>query len=125
VTLHAAMRDLKEIPPREIWDGVLARLVEAEGLTLAVVEIPPGQRVPVHSHANEQLGFVISGSVTFTIGAETRTLGPGGTWRILANVPHHVDVGPDGAVVAEAYAPARADWAGLSPLNPSPTRWPH
>jgi quercetin dioxygenase-like cupin family protein len=120
----SAMRDLKEIPPREIWDGVLARLVEAEGLTLAVVEIPPGQRVPEHTHVNEQLGFVISGSVTFTIGTETRTLGPGGTWRILANVPHHVEVGPDGAVVTEAYAPPRTDWAGLAPVERSSPRWP-
>jgi quercetin dioxygenase-like cupin family protein len=119
------MRDLKEIPPREIWDGVLARLVEAEGLTLAVVEIPAGKKVPEHTHVNEQLGFVISGSVTFTIGDETRTLGPGGTWRILTNVPHHVDVGEDGAVVAEAYAPVRADWAGLDPMEPSAPRWPH
>ena len=34
------------------------------------------------SHENEQLGMVITGSVTFTIGDETRELGPGGTWRI-------------------------------------------
>jgi quercetin dioxygenase-like cupin family protein len=119
-----AMQDLKEIRPREIWDGVLARLIEAEGLTLAVVEIRPGQRVPEHAHHNEQLGFVIGGSVTFTIGAETRSLGPGGTWRIPANVPHRVEVGPDGAIVAEAYAPARADWASLDPLEATAPRWP-
>jgi unsaturated pyranuronate lyase len=118
------MEDLKEIRPREVWDGVLARLIEAEGLTLAVVEIQPGKRVPEHRHHNEQLGFVVRGSVTFTIGTETRSLGPGGTWRIPANVPHHVDVGPDGAVVAEAYAPARADWAGLGPLPPAAPTWP-
>jgi quercetin dioxygenase-like cupin family protein len=119
-----AMRDLKDIPPREIWDGVLARLIEADGLTLAVVEIPPGRRVPGHQHPNVQLGFVITGSVTFTIGEETQTLGPGGSWRITADVPHHVQVGPDGAIVAEAYAPARADWAGLAELDQAAPRWP-
>jgi len=119
-----AMRDLKEIPPREIWGGVLARLVEAEGLTLALVEIPPSQRVPEHRHPNVQLGFVIQGSVTFTIGEEIRTLGPGGTWRITSDVPHHVEVGPDGAIVAEAYAPARTDWAGLDQMEKATPRWP-
>jgi quercetin dioxygenase-like cupin family protein len=119
-----AMRDLKDIPPREIWGGVLARLIEADGLTLAVVEIPPGQRVPGHQHPNVQLGFVISGSVTFTIGGETRTLGPGGSWRITPDVPHQVEVGPDGAIVAEAYAPARADWAGLVEMDQAAPRWP-
>jgi hypothetical protein len=38
-------------------------------------------------------------------------------------VPHHVDVGPDGAVVAEAYAPGRADWAALPLLDPAPLSW--
>jgi unsaturated pyranuronate lyase len=119
-----AMRDLKDIPPREIWGGVLARLVEADGLTLAVVEIPPGQRVPAHQHPNVQLGFVIRGSVTFTIGGETQTLGPGGTWRITSGVPHHVEAGPAGASVAEAYAPARSDWAGLAEMAAAAPRWP-
>jgi quercetin dioxygenase-like cupin family protein len=119
-----AMQELKDIQPREIWDGILARLIEADGLTLAVVEIEPGKRVPEHQHHNVQLGFVISGSVTFTIGTESRSLGPGGTWRISANVPHHVDVGPRGAIVAEAYAPERADWASLDLREPTPPRWP-
>lgn len=118
------MQDLTDVPPRQIWDGVFARLIEGAGLTLAVVEVSPGKRVPAHNHVNEQLGFVIQGTVTFTIGGETRTLGPGGTWQIPANVPHHVDVGPDGAIVAEAYAPARADWAELDPLDPAVPRWP-
>lgn len=119
-----AMRNLAEMPVRQIWDGVFARLVEGAGLTLAVVEIAPGRRVPEHSHVNEQLGFVIQGSVTFTIGGQTLALGPGGTWQIPASVPHHVDVGPDGAIVAEAYAPARDDWARLESLDPVPPRWP-
>jgi quercetin dioxygenase-like cupin family protein len=119
-----AMRDLSAIPPRRIWSGVLARLVQGADLTLAVVEIEPGKRVPEHSHVNEQLGFVIQGSVTFTIGDETQTVGPGGTWQIPASVPHHVDVGPDGAIVAEAYAPAREDWDGLAALAAVAPRWP-
>lgn len=119
-----SMRPLEAIPPRQIWDGVLARVIEGDQLTLAVVEIEPGKRVPEHRHVNEQIGFVIRGQVTFTVGAETRTLGPGGSWRILADVPHHVDVGPDGAIVAEAYAPVRADWQALDELPPQAPRWP-
>jgi quercetin dioxygenase-like cupin family protein len=119
-----SMRELAEIPPRWIWDGVRARLIEGQGLTVAVVEIEPGKRVPEHAHENEQIGFVIQGQVTFTIGGETRTLGPGGTWRIYGNVPHNCDVGPDGAVVAEAYAPARSDWAGLDKQPATAPRWP-
>jgi quercetin dioxygenase-like cupin family protein len=119
-----AMRPIDQLSRREIWDGVTARMVEGERMTLAIVEIAPGKRVPEHTHDNEQIGFVIDGSVTFTVGGEVRELGPGGTWRIFSNVPHHVDVGPRGAVVAEAYAPGRADWAALPQLQPASPVWP-
>ena len=119
-----SMYRLDDLKRREIWDGVTARMVEGERMTLAIVEIAPGKRVPEHSHDNEQIGFVIEGSVTFTVGEETKELGPGGTWRILSNVPHHVDVGPDGAVVAESYAPGRSDWAALAQLDATVPEWP-
>jgi len=118
------MRNLESIERREIWDGVTARMVEGERMTLAIVEIAPGKRVPEHRHDNEQIGFVIEGTVTFTVGDETRTLGPGGSWRILSNVAHHVEVGPNGAIVAEAYAPIRADWSAIPLLEPSEPTWP-
>lgn len=117
-------RELAAVEPKQIWDGVLARIVQGELVTMAIVELAPGSVVPEHRHENEQLGFVLRGEVTFTVGEETRHLGPGGTWRILANVPHHVEVGQDGAVVAETYSPVRADWAGLAPQDPAPPRWP-
>ncbi|GAA1661576.1 cupin domain-containing protein [Fodinicola feengrottensis] len=119
------MRELAEVGRREIWDGVTARMVEGERMTLAIIEIAAGKHVPEHVHDNEQIGFVIEGTVTFTVGDQTRVLGPGGSWRILSNVPHHAEVGPEGAVVAEAYAPGRADWANLPLLGPATPIWPH
>jgi quercetin dioxygenase-like cupin family protein len=119
-----SMRPLDTVERREIWAGVTARMVEGDRMTLAIVELAPGSLVPEHAHDNEQIGFVIEGSVTFTVGEETMTLGPGGSWRIRSDVAHRVDVGPDGAVVAEAYAPVRADWQALPLLEPAPPRWP-
>ena len=52
--------------------------------------------------------MVVQGRVTFTIDDETRELGPGGTWRIPSGAAHHVDVGPDGAVVIDIFAPTQA-----------------
>ena len=53
--------------------------------------------MPEHQHPNEQTGILIRGSLTFTIGGETRELRPGATWVIPGNVPHSVRSGPDGA----------------------------
>lgn len=117
--------ELDQLPTRKIWDGVTARIVQSELITMAVVELEPGSVVPQHHHVNEQLGFVISGSVVFRVDGQVHECGPGSTWRILANQPHDVRVGPEGAVVAEVYSPVRADWAQLPEAAPAAPVWPH
>ena len=118
------LQDLGAVPPRRIWDGVTARMVSGEHVDLAVVELKPEGLVPEHDHANEQLGMVIEGSVTFRIGDEERRLGPGGTWRIPSGTPHEVRAGRNGAVVIDVFAPGRDDWAKLDADPPSTPRWP-
>jgi quercetin dioxygenase-like cupin family protein len=103
-----------------IWDGVSAQAVEGERMTLAIIELEPDSAVPEHSHANEQLGVLIRGSMRFRAGEESRELGPGDTWRILGHVPHEVTAGPDGALAVECFTPARDDWAGLARLEARP-----
>ncbi|MEV0382145.1 cupin domain-containing protein [Nonomuraea sp. NPDC050643] len=118
------LTELHAIPPTRIWNDVLARVVQGDHLTLAVVELPPGGLVPEHRHANEQLGVCVQGTLRFRAGAETRDLGPGGTWCVRAGVPHEVTAGPDGAVVVEAFSPVRDDWAGLETVPDQEPRWP-
>ena len=93
-------------------------------MTLSLIELAPDADVPEHSHENEQVGILIQGSLTFRIGGETGEVAPGGTWCILANVPHSVTAGPDGAVLAEVFSPPRHDWHALEKLEPGPGRWP-
>jgi quercetin dioxygenase-like cupin family protein len=120
----SVFEDLSAIGPQQIWDGVLGRVVHGEQLTMGVVELDPGGVVPLHSHENEQLGVVVSGSLTFQIGDETRELGPGGTYRIAGGTPHELEVGPDGAVVVDIFAPVREDWKTLERQEPGRPRWP-
>jgi quercetin dioxygenase-like cupin family protein len=120
----ATFDDLETISPQRIWEGVLARAVHGDLLSLAVVELAPGSVVPEHHHANEQLGLVLEGTLTFRVGDETRELRPGATWSIPGDVPHEVRVGAEGAVVIDVFAPPRDDWQGLAPAEPQPPRWP-
>jgi quercetin dioxygenase-like cupin family protein len=117
--------DFDSVPVIDVWGAaVRARRVEGERITLALVELAPDAIVPGHQHENEQLGMVITGTVTFTIGDETRVLGPGGSWRIPSNVHHQVSVGPAGAMVIDIFAPTRGDWDALPTNPPSPPPWP-
>lgn len=117
--------DFETLPVIDVWgQTVRARRIEGERITFAVVELAANAEVPEHRHDNEQLGMVIEGSVTFTIDDETRELGPGGTWRIPSGAAHHVDVGPDGAVVIDTFAPTRGDWDALPKGAARPAGWP-
>ena len=118
------LAELAEIAPAPIWDGVAARIVLGERITMAVVELDPGGVVPEHDHPHEQLGLVIEGSVTFRVGEETRRLGPGGTWRIPGGAPHEARAGARGAVVVDIFTPTRDDWERIDRDAARPPRWP-
>jgi quercetin dioxygenase-like cupin family protein len=120
----SAFSDVDSLGPQQIWAGVTARAVHGEQVTVSLLELDPGSTVPEHSHDNEQVGVLITGSLDFRIGAEARQLGPGGIWCIPARVPHAVSVGPQGAVLVEAFSPPRDDWQTLAAGEPGRGRWP-
>jgi quercetin dioxygenase-like cupin family protein len=115
---------LPNIRPHILRDGVVARAVTGERMTLAVIDLESKAVVPEHKHENEQLGFVISGSITMRVGSEKLELQAGGTYTIPSNVPHEAVAGPQGATVVDVFAPVRADWAALKRAEPSAGRWP-
>ena len=120
----SAFDDAAAIPPQQVWERIVARAVQGERLTLAIVELEPGAIVTEHSHDHEQLGLVLRGQMRFRVGDEERDLGPGGTWSIPSNVPHSATAGPDGASVIDVFAPVRDDWAAIEKQEPRPGRWP-
>ena len=116
--------ELRGIRPHVLREGVTARAVTGERMTLAVVDLEPNSTVPEHKHDNEQLGFVIGGTLTMRIGSEKRELHAGDTYTIPSNVSHEATAGSDGATVVDVFAPLRADWASLKREEPSAGRWP-
>ena len=110
--------------PYKIWTGAVARAVHGDRITMAAVDLDPDLDVPEHRHDNEQLGFVLRGKVTMTIGGDARELGVGDAYAIPSNVPHSARTGPDGATVVDVFAPIRSDWEKAERLEPSPAGWP-
>ncbi len=120
----SALLENGTVDPLPVWPGVTVRAVHGERLTVAIAELAPGVLVPKHQHPNEQVGVIVAGSATFTTDGETRELGPGGVYRFLADVPHEVQAGPDGAVCIECFAPGRSDWADVTTEPRAELRWP-
>ena len=120
----SAFEQLAKLQPIVLADGIRARAVKGERMTMAVVDLAPNAISPEHKHENEQLGFVISGSLTMRIGSEKRELHAGDTYTIPSDMPHEATAGAQGATVVDAFAPLRADWASLQRTDPSKGRWP-
>lgn len=121
MSAFARLSTLRTLP---VWNGVLGRAIEGAHITMGVLELEPNSVVPEHQHHHEQLGMVVQGSMTFTIGGERRHLVAGDTYNIPGNVPHGVVTGPGGAVVIDVFSPVRDDWSRFEPGEPQTPRWP-
>jgi len=121
VNVYQAVSDLK---PARIWDGVLARVVNGDRVTIGFIEIDPDVQVPEHRHENEQDGFVLRGSVTMVVGNQSRELRVGETYTIASQVPHSAKAGADGASVVDVFAPVRQEWKAAPTVEPFAGRWP-
>ena len=98
------------IPPRTLAPGVTAKIASGEKMMLSLVTFAPGAVVPKHSHPHEQMGFMVSGTLEFTIAYETRVLSGSGMVFVPGGVPHAAKAGPGGAVALEAFSPPREEF---------------
>lgn len=68
-----------------------------------------GSPLPLHSHPQEQTGYLVRGRLRLTIGDEARDVTPGDSWSIPGGVRHGAEVLED-AVAIEVFSPVRADY---------------
>lgn len=115
---------LGELERRVVFDGYRARIYHGEQITFAVLEVEAYAKLPVHRHENEQVGLLVSGTLTFTIDGSRRRLGPGEGWVIPANADHDAQAGAEGAIVIETWSPPRRDFLQLAELPPCTPAWP-
>jgi quercetin dioxygenase-like cupin family protein len=95
--------------PYEIYDGVRLHAIGGDQVLLCRVQYEPGKQVHRHAHEHsEQLMAVIEGTVTMTIGDETRDLGPGDVVCVNRGIEHEL-YSKDGVTFFEALAPVTLD----------------
>lgn len=90
--------------------GVHIRSMTGDKLMFIFVRLDPNAEVPPHQHVNEQVGTVIEGQLTITIGGETRTLSVGEAYHIPSNVPHGATTDERGCLVIDVFSPPREDY---------------
>ena len=92
------------------FPGVALQTCAAEKTMLSLATLQPHSIVAEHSHPHEQVGIVIEGKVTFYIGEEHKTLGPGEMFRIPGGVKHRVVTLEQIAKVLDIFCPIREDY---------------
>ena len=102
--------DLNSKEAKELFQGVSAHVFWGDNMTLSRVVLSANSVVPPHSHPHEQAGIVIEGELEFTIGGETRRLGPGDMYIIPGNVEHKVVSFDEPAVALDIFSPVREEY---------------
>ena len=94
----------------EIFPGVHIYTAAGEAMMLSLVEFDPGAVVEPHSHPHEQVGLLVEGELTFTIGDHQETVQPGDMWRIPGGVVHSAVAGDQPVKALDVFNPVREDY---------------
>jgi quercetin dioxygenase-like cupin family protein len=95
---------------RQAVPGVsMKTLVHGENSLCTEFRLEGGNILPMHAHPQEQTGYLVSGAILLTIGAETFRVEPGDSWCVPGNVTHGAEVLSD-SVAIEVFAPIRKDY---------------
>lgn len=92
----------------EAAPGVRLHPLIGERMNLNVVVIDPGCEAEVHTHDEEQMGYVVSGRCVFSDGTNEVTLGPGDTYHAPPGVPHGARALDERCVIIDCFSPVRA-----------------
>src|ERR1044071_1599302 len=101
-----------EMEKEFVVEGIERRLITGERMMLAHVYLKKGAVVPLHSHDNEQLTYILEGALRFWMGGEDSEpidIHAGEVLVIPSNVPHRVEALED-TLDVDIFSPPRQDW---------------
>jgi len=93
-----------------VFGSTKIRTFAGDQLQLSFVSVLPHGVIDWHSHPNEQTGMVISGHATFSIGDETKLLGPGEFFTIPSGMLHRVVAHDEPVTALDAFYPIRKEY---------------
>jgi quercetin dioxygenase-like cupin family protein len=97
------------VPREQMNDAILRQYVTGDRVTIARLEMTRGGLVSEHAHENEQVSYVISGALKFTMEGREIIVRGGELLQIPGHVPHAVEVLED-SVTIDVFSPIRKDW---------------
>ena len=103
---------IAEQPVEQLNPLISRSLITGERTMLAHVYLKKGAVVPMHSHDNEQITYVIEGALRFRIGnggPDGLVVRTGEVLHLPSNVPHEAEALED-TIDVDVFTPPRQDW---------------
>jgi quercetin dioxygenase-like cupin family protein len=104
-----AMLTLTDVPVREIFPGLRARIVHTAATSQSWVDVDAGATFPEHAHPHEQTVNVLAGRLEVNVDGTTHVLTPG---SVLVIEPHarHSGRALEACRVLDIFSPPRDDY---------------
>ena len=102
----------EDLPKEALRPDLHRRLISGERMMLAHVYLDKGAIVAQHAHENEQLTYILEGTLRFWLGddeSEVVDVHAGEVLHIPAHVPHRAEALED-TLDVDIFSPPRADW---------------
>jgi len=96
-------------PPLDAGDGIVLRPIAGERIMLSEVTVPANVTAALHTHGEEKIGVVLSGSCEFTLGGVSRRLERGDVYHVPPAVPHGLRALDEECVLLDVFSPVRPD----------------
>ncbi len=100
---------LKELPIEQVNPLLDRQIVSGERSMLARIILRKGCIVPLHSHENEQISYILEGALKFLIEGREIVVSAGEVLVIPSHVPHSAEALED-TVDLDLFCPPREDW---------------
>jgi quercetin dioxygenase-like cupin family protein len=102
----------EDLPRETLKAGVHRRLISTERMMIAHVYFDEGTVVPRHTHENEQLTYILEGTLRFWLGedeSQVVDVRAGEVLHIPTHLPHRAEALED-TLDVDIFCPPRQDW---------------
>ena len=100
---------LQDMPVEHLNPLIDRQFVAGDRSMLARIILRKGSIVPLHSHDNEQITYVLDGALKFNIEGRELIVRSGEILVIPSNLPHSAEALED-TVDLDIFCPPREDW---------------
>jgi quercetin dioxygenase-like cupin family protein len=98
-----------EIALEKVTEMISRKVITGEREMMAQIWLKKGALVPMHEHVSEQLTYILSGALKFTIGGAEILVREGEVLHVPSSVPHQAEA-LDDTFELDVFSPIRQDW---------------